>query len=106
MLRHSERSKNCPAYLYIEPIEHIESYNELSIEAWLEFGKVMGIAVEWIYKHYSPKKLYTVSISEAVKHLHFHLVPRYQDDILGIEYLSTALSAKLPEIDVPLPFKI
>ena len=70
VVRHSEFSKNAPGYLYIEPKRHVETYNDL--------------------------KLYTITISEAVPHLHFHLVPRFEESPKGIEFLQLALSGHLP----------
>ncbi|EMM70776.1 hypothetical protein LEP1GSC038_1292 [Leptospira weilii str. 2006001855] len=32
-----------------------------------------------------------------VPHMHFHLIPRYSDDLKGIDYIRLALQGKLPE---------
>lgn len=95
IVRASEREKNIPGYFYIESKLHVESYFELMEPAWLEFGKILGEYSSLIIKNYKPIKLYTVSIAEAVPHLHFHLVPRYKDTPKGLDYLQLALTGKL-----------
>ncbi|EMG24215.1 hypothetical protein LEP1GSC150_3913 [Leptospira interrogans serovar Copenhageni str. LT2050] len=32
-----------------------------------------------------------------VPHIHFHLIPRYSDDLKGIDYIKLALQGKLLE---------
>ena len=95
VIRHSEFSKNAPGYLYIEPKRHVEVYNDLIHGEFMQLGECMKIATEWIYKHFKPLKLYTITISEAVPHLHFHIVPRLEDSPKGIEFLQLALSGNL-----------
>jgi diadenosine tetraphosphate (Ap4A) HIT family hydrolase len=56
----------------------------------MQLGECMKLATEWIYKHFKPVKLYTITISEAVPHLHFHLVPRFEESPKGIEFLQLA----------------
>ncbi len=94
-VRHSEFSKNVPGYLYIEPKKHIENYSEFSKEEFYELSECLEFGVNWIYKYFSPKKIYTVTISEAVPHIHFHLVPRYIDEFKGFSYLQKAVSGEL-----------
>ena len=99
VIRHSEFSKNAPGYLYIEPKRHVEVYNDLIHGEFMQLGECMKIATEWIYKHFKPLKLYTITISEAVPHLHFHIVPRLEDSPKGIEFLQLALSGNLKSSD-------
>lgn len=99
VIRHSEFSKHAPGYLYIEPKRHIEAYNELSLEEFIQLGECMELATNWIYQHFKPLKLYTITVSESVLHLHFHLVPRFEDRLKGIEFLQMALSGKLESTD-------
>ena len=96
VVRHSELSKNAPGYLYIEPKRHVEAYNDLIHGEFMQLGECMKLATEWIYKHFKPVKLYTITISEAVPHLHFHLVPRFEESPKGIEFLQQAISGHLP----------
>ncbi|HNI99662.1 MAG TPA: HIT family hydrolase, partial [Leptospiraceae bacterium] len=36
---------------------------------------------------------------EAVPHIHWHLVPRYSDELKGFAYIQSALEGRLPEIN-------
>ncbi|NUM41802.1 MAG: HIT domain-containing protein [Leptospiraceae bacterium] len=97
ILRHSEIEKNCPGYLYLEPKAHIENLSELSVECANEIGSLFKKSGDWVEKNFSPKKIYTVSISEKVPHLHFHIVPRYTDSNIGLDYIQLALTSKIPK---------
>lgn len=94
-IRHSEFSKNIPGYLYIEPKKHVESFLEFTQEEFSELGNCFKIGMDWIYLNFNPKKIYTVTISESVKHIHFHLVPRYIDEPIAFSYLQKAVSGEL-----------
>lgn len=99
LVREAESEKNCPGYLYIEPKRHIESFAELSHDEFSEFGSVMEESVGWIYENFKPLKLYTVTVSEAVPHIHWHLVPRYSDELKGFPYIQAVLEGRLPKIN-------
>lgn len=94
--RPADQEKNCPGYHYIEYKSHVESYAEVSLEAWREYGEILSHLTEQIYKEHKPKKIYTVSISESVPHVHFHFVPRHIPSPIGIEYLQLVLTKNLP----------
>lgn len=95
MIRHSEIEKNCPGYLYIEPFRHVEDYPSFTAEEFNELSQMLSIATNWIHQKFQPKKLYTITVSEAVPHIHFHIVPRYTDETKGLDYLKLALSSEL-----------
>jgi diadenosine tetraphosphate (Ap4A) HIT family hydrolase len=95
-VRPAEKEKNCPGYHYIEFKTHIETYFEVSSDAWKEYGMIVSNLTSLVYRNHSPLKIYTVSISEAVPHLHFHFIPRYKETPIGIEYLQLALTGKIP----------
>jgi diadenosine tetraphosphate (Ap4A) HIT family hydrolase len=94
ILRHSEKEKNIPGYLYLEPIRHVEEYSKFNSLEFQEIGIFIEKGIQWIYNYSNPKKIYTVTVSEAVPHIHFHIVPRYIDSVKGLEYLALALSGK------------
>lgn len=95
-VRHSEEEKRLQGYLYIEPASHWTSYQEWNGEAFSDFGKALEFATKWIYQNHSPVKIYTVTVSEMAPHMHFHLIPRYTDDLKGVDYIRLALQGKLP----------
>jgi diadenosine tetraphosphate (Ap4A) HIT family hydrolase len=101
VVRHSDFSKNCAGYFYIEPVRHVESFTEFLPEELEEFGEMLRVTTEWIHKHLKPMKIYTVTISEEVKHIHFHIVPRYTSESKGFDYLKETVSGKLkPGMDM------
>ncbi len=95
IIRHSEFTKNIPAYLYIEPKRHIENYAEFTDNEFSNLGSIIQKGIEWIYEFTKPKKIYTVTISEKVPHIHFHLVPRFTEEQIGFEYLQKAVSGEM-----------
>ena len=98
VVRPAEFEKNCTGYYYIEAKKHLTAYGEVDKEAWREYGEIIHTLTSMIYLKYTPIKIYTVSIAEAVPHLHFHMVPRYIESPIGIEYLSLALKGELPPL--------
>lgn len=99
VVRHSEFTKNCPGYLYIEPLKHVESFKDIDPDAFRMLGENLKFAADWIYANFNPIKIYTITVSEAVPHIHYHLVPRYDDSVKGIDYIKLALSAELKSSD-------
>ncbi len=98
IVRPSDSEKSCPGYHYIEAKGHLKDYAEVSKEAWIEYGEIIHILTGIIHSKFSPLKIYTVSISEAVPHLHFHFVPRYISSPVGMDYLNLALKGGLPPL--------
>jgi diadenosine tetraphosphate (Ap4A) HIT family hydrolase len=94
IVREAESEKYCQGYLYVESKQHIEKFTDFSIEVWHDLSEVLNHAYQWIYANYSPLKVYQVTISELVPHIHYHLVPRYQEDIKGFDYLSAVVQGK------------
>ncbi|MCG9875398.1 MAG: HIT family hydrolase [Leptospiraceae bacterium] len=95
VLREAEPEKSCKGYLYLEPRKHSESFTDISSEAYKEMGVLIEQGMHWIEQNFHPKKIYTLTISEAVPHIHFHLVPRYKQDVKGLDYLKLALGSLL-----------
>jgi diadenosine tetraphosphate (Ap4A) HIT family hydrolase len=63
-------------YLYIEPKRHLESWSEFT-EKELSGISPLIQDIEMLLKELlKAERVYTVTISEAVKHLHFHIIPR------------------------------
>ena len=104
VLRHSEAEKNCPGYLYLEPKLHVVAYPEFPEEVLQSLGEALKRGTDWIYSYFNPEKIYTVTISEAIPHIHFHIVPRYSPEAKGLEYLKLALSSELPETEFTRDF--
>lgn len=90
-----EAEKNLTGYLYIEAKVHIESWSEIKPEVMKNYGECLYVAFQEIQKH-NPIKIYQVAIAEKVPHLHLHLVPRYSEDLKGLDHLKIALGDGFP----------
>lgn len=98
VLRLAPSEKNLPGYLYLEPRRHIESYQDLG-ELYTSLGVWIQKGMDWMHSNYQPRKVYLVTIAEAVPHLHFHLVPHYGFETKGADYIRLVLSQGLPAVD-------
>lgn len=87
--------KNLDGYLYLESREHKESWLDVKLNEWEDYGRALYQACQ-ILREKSPKKIYQIAIAEKVPHLHLHLVPRYTDSSKGIEYIGQAIGPGLP----------
>lgn len=92
VLRIAPETKNCPGYLYLEPRSHVTSWAELG-EDLTSLGVWMKKGLDFIQNQYNPRKIYTITISEAVPHIHIHLIPHYGDTKKGIDYIREKLEA-------------
>lgn len=95
ILRDSFSEKGLKGYITIESRKHYENWEDLSDEAFVEYGPALKFALETIQKNHKPRKIYSVSIAEAVPHLHIHLIPNYEGDARGIEYIAKAITGDL-----------
>ncbi|MCZ8158137.1 MAG: HIT family hydrolase [Leptospira sp.] len=92
IVRKAPDEKNLEGYCYLESKSHTESWFSLSMEACKDFGNILhlGLAASLTLPE-SPEKIYFTCISEAVPHLHMHMVPRYKHHEKGISHLEKAL---------------
>ena len=67
-------------YVYLEPIRHVEHWSEFSQEELIEMSELVPKIERAVGRIMPVDRLYIVVISEAVRHLHLHLIPRQQDD--------------------------
>ncbi|PJZ65081.1 HIT family hydrolase [Leptospira wolffii] len=95
LVRHAPEDKKIPGYLYVELLSHREKYSEWDSKEFEDLGEALRSATDWIQSRYSPPKIYTVLVAEKVAHMHFHLVPRYED-LKGPEYIRLALEGLAP----------
>jgi diadenosine tetraphosphate (Ap4A) HIT family hydrolase len=66
-------------YLYIEPKRHVENWSDFTEKELLEIGplfKKCEIALQGVLE---VDRVYTLTISEVVRHLHFHIIPREEE---------------------------
>ncbi|MEH7461446.1 HIT domain-containing protein [Bacillus thuringiensis] len=83
-------------YLYLEPKRHIEFWDELTEEEFLELGVILRKISLFLKRELKTERVYTVTISEAVRHLHIHVIPRECDsDVRGIPLIEQATQQKV-----------
>lgn len=60
--------------------EHVRELHELSEEAYLGLQRELHIANKAIHAAFSPWKLNNMSLGNKDEHVHWHILPRYEDD--------------------------
>lgn len=96
-------------YVILTPRDHKENWGEISAGEYKEYGELIS-KVEGILNKLTPlERLYSVTISEEVRHLHMHLIPRYKDmDIKGLDLIKLATQSQpisYSELDNPDYYK-
>jgi diadenosine tetraphosphate (Ap4A) HIT family hydrolase len=96
IVSHSSFSTQIPGYLYIEPKRHVEDWIDFTFEELSIVGPLIK-RIETILRKLLPiERLYVVTISEAVRHIHFHIIPRLEDQpIKGITLIECATQQKM-----------
>jgi diadenosine tetraphosphate (Ap4A) HIT family hydrolase len=69
-------------YLLIEPKRHVEDWDELTDEEFFEITSIIRKVTAFLRENYRAERVYTVAISELVRHLHIHVIPRSVDNEL------------------------
>lgn len=83
-------------YYYIEPKRHVENWHSLNQEEMADISLVMQRLTALLEKRFDAERVYTVCISEQVRHLHIHVIPRYKDEkIKGLDLIKQATQQHL-----------
>ena len=82
-----------PGHLMIFPNRHIENMEELSHNEVIEMHRLTILAMKILKKDYEPKGFnigYNMgeSAGASIKHLHRHIVPRYNNELGFVDILS------------------
>jgi len=67
-------------YIYLEPLRHVEHWSDLTQEELLEMSLLIPQIERALRQLLPVERMYIVVISEAVRHIHLHIIPRLQDD--------------------------
>lgn len=67
-------------YLYVEPKRHIENWGDFMNEELVTIGLIIKRLELALKKVLPVDRVYVVTISEAVRHLHFHIIPRLDEE--------------------------
>ncbi|WP_035207268.1 HIT family protein [Metabacillus indicus] len=76
-ITHAPINANILGYLYIEPVNHYENWADIPDETFLEITRLLKKIDVFLRKELNAERVYSVTISEMVRHIHFHLIPRY-----------------------------
>ncbi|BCC32327.1 hypothetical protein BCM0100_5053 [Bacillus cereus] len=83
-------------YVYIEPRRHVESWYELKSDELLDLGLIIQKVSLFLKSELGAERVYTVTISEVVRHLHIHVIPREENsDIKGLSLIEQATQQKI-----------
>ncbi|WP_113928356.1 HIT family protein [Bacillus sp. P14.5] len=89
-------NKGVLGYLYIEPVRHVENWYELTKEEFNEISKLISKISKFLKEELDADRVYTVSISESVRHLHIHLIPRERkSNLRGINLIEHATQGEV-----------
>ncbi|MFC5775838.1 HIT family protein [Ectobacillus antri] len=91
LVTHGPLSSQILGYMYIEPKRHVEHWSDFIDEELAQLGPLVK-RLEGALKQVLPvERVYTVTISEAVRHLHVHIIPRQEgQDMKGLPLIEQA----------------
>lgn len=67
-------------YTFFLHKKHVGELHELTPKDKLHFLEEMSLVGEAVYKGFKPNKLNYELLGNSEQHLHWHIIPRYQDD--------------------------
>lgn len=80
-------------YLYLEPKRHVEYWTELNDVELTAMGPIIKQVEAMLKDRLNIDRLYVVTISEAVRHLHLHIIPREEGgNVKGLPLIERALN--------------
>lgn len=93
VLSHGQLQSDLLGYFYLEPRRHVEHWSEFNTDELVQMGPLIKQVESALSKEIDVQRLYTVIISEAVRHIHIHLIPRTADtETKGISLIQQATS--------------
>ena len=91
VISHAPLHANLLGYFYVEPTNHYENWAEIPLEVLSDVQAAIKKADSFLRTEKLAERVYSVTISEAVRHIHFHLIPRKEDAKLkGIPLIEKA----------------
>jgi diadenosine tetraphosphate (Ap4A) HIT family hydrolase len=76
IIYHGPIESNILGYIFIESLRHIEYWSQLDLEEQQELTQLITKVEMILLNELNIERMYTVSIAEAVRHFHLHLIPR------------------------------
>ncbi|OXM88408.1 HIT family protein [Paenibacillus rigui] len=83
-----------PGYCILEPRRHVTTWSDLTSKEIIEMGTlIQEIESRLKFEHHA-EKVYVVTISEVVSHLHLHLIPRATGmQLRGLHLIEKAITS-------------
>jgi diadenosine tetraphosphate (Ap4A) HIT family hydrolase len=76
MVDHQCQPVEMPGYLIVKPTRHVEGLGELTPEEAASLGPVLRATCLALSRVIQPERTYAISMGEAVRHVHFLIIPR------------------------------
>ncbi|WP_332695114.1 HIT family protein [Halalkalibacter lacteus] len=96
IISHGPLASQVLGYVYIEPKRHVENWTEFTDSELVEIGPLIKKVESALKELISIDRLYSVTISEAVRHIHFHLIPREASyEVKGLPLIEQATQQKV-----------
>lgn len=73
--------KNYPGFCRVIWNDHIKEMTDLSISMRTEMMNIVFVVEEAVRKVMQPEKINLASLGNMTPHLHWHIIPRYTDDM-------------------------
>lgn len=94
VVSHGPLESQILGYLYIELKRHVENWYELLDEEMRAISNILRLISKILKKELNADRVYTVTISEEVKHLHIHVIPRINGkEVKGLTLIEQATKA-------------
>lgn len=91
IVTHGPLESQILGYFYMAPQRHIENWFEFTDLELSELGPLIKKVEIVLREELALERLYTVTISEAMRHIHIHLIPREKDnDVKGLSLIEQA----------------
>lgn len=95
---HGPLSSGLLGYIHVEPRRHVENLYEFTEAETIHINQVIKHSTKLLEEHVDADRVYVVTISEAVRHQHFHLIPRStESDLKGLSLIEQATQQKASE---------
>ncbi len=78
-ISHSVPPAQNKGFMIVQPKRHVEHIAELTKEEMSDLSQAIHNTAKAITKALKPEKVYVCSFGETVKHVHFHVLPRYSN---------------------------
>jgi diadenosine tetraphosphate (Ap4A) HIT family hydrolase len=96
MITHGPISSQILGYLYIEPKRHVENWTDFTDNELSKVGPLIKGLEKAMKQILDIDRVYVVTISEAVRHLHFHIIPRAAEGVVkGLDLIEQATQQKV-----------